>query len=103
MPRRSPHDGEATRELLIDAAAELFASQSVEGVSVRSINSQAGLAAAAVHYHFGSKERILEAVLEREGGPVREAINEQADRLLGRKAKPTTRQLVEALAFPYLQ
>jgi AcrR family transcriptional regulator len=102
MPRRTAADGELTRETLIDAAADLFASQGIEGVSIRSINSHAGLAAAAVHYHFGSKDRLLDAVLEREGSAVRDEINELADRLLARKARPTTRQLVETLATPYL-
>jgi len=86
----------------MDAAADLFASQSVEGVSIRSINAHAGLAAAAVHYHFGSKERLLDAVLEREGRTVRAEIAELADSLLARRARPTTRQLVETLAMPYL-
>ena len=102
MPRRTAADGDITREALIDAAAELFASLGIEGASIRSINARAGLAAAAVHYHFGSKDRLLDAVLEREGQEVRREITEMADRLLARSAKPTTRQLVETLATPYL-
>ncbi len=102
MPRRTAADGDITRANLIDAAAELFAAHGVEGVSIRSINSQAGLAAASVHYHFGSKDRLLDAVLEREGQAVRAEISERADRLLARQARPTTRQLVETLAKPYL-
>jgi AcrR family transcriptional regulator len=102
VPRRTAADGEITREALIDAAGELFASLGIEGASIRSINTRAGLAAAAVHYHFGSKDRILDAVLEREGHAVRLEISETADRLLARAAKPTTRQVVETLAMPYL-
>ena len=102
MPRRTAADGDITRAALVDAAAELFAAHGVDGVSIRSINSQAGLAAASVHYHFGSKDRLLEAVLERDGQAVRAEISERADRLLTRQARPTTRQLVETLARPYL-
>ena len=102
MPRRTAADGDITRAALIDAAAELFAAHGVDAVSIRSINSQAGLAAASVHYHFGSKDRLLEAVLEREGQAVRTEISDRADRLLARQARPTTRQLVETLAKPYL-
>lgn len=102
MPRRTAADGDITRAALIDAAAELFAAHGVGGVSIRSINSQAGLAAASVHYHFGSKDRLLDAVLEREGQAVLAEISERADRLLARQARPTTRQLVETLAKPYL-
>jgi AcrR family transcriptional regulator len=102
VPRRTAADGDITRAALIDAAGELFAAHGVEGVSIRSINSQAGLAAASVHYHFGSKDRLLDAVLEREGQAVRAEISERADRLLAKRTRPTTRQLVEALAKPYL-
>jgi AcrR family transcriptional regulator len=91
-----------TREALIDAAAELFASQGIEGVSIRSVNSHAGLGAASVHYHFGSKDRLLDAVLEREGDRVQAEITELADGLLARRSRPTTRQLIETLAEPYL-
>jgi len=102
VPRRTAADGDITRAALIDAAAELFAAHGVDGVSIRSINSQAGLAAASVHYHFGSKDKLLDAVLERDGRAVRAEISERADRLLARQARPTTRQLVETLAKPYL-
>lgn len=102
MPRRTAADGDITRAALVDAAAELFAAHGVDGVSIRSVNSQAGLAAAAVHYHFGSKDRLLDAVLERDGQAVRAEISERADRLLARQTRPTTRQLVETLAKPYL-
>jgi AcrR family transcriptional regulator len=102
MPRRTAADGDITRAALIDAAAKLFAAHGVDGVSIRSINSQAGLAAASVHYHFGSKGKLLDAVLEREGLAVLAEISERADRLLARQTRPTTRQLVETLAKPYL-
>lgn len=100
--RKSLADGDITRDALIDAAAELFADQGIDGVSIRSVNSHAGLAPAAVHYHFGSKDRLLDAVLIREGEPVVIEITEGADRLLGRRTTPSTRQLVETLALPYL-
>ena len=102
MPRRTAADGDITRAALIDAAAELFAAHGVDAVSIRSINSQAGLAAASVHYHFGSKDKLLEAVLERDGQTVRAEITERADRLLAKQTRPTTRQLIETLAKPYL-
>lgn len=102
MPGRTAADGDITREALIDAAAELFAAHGIQGVSIRSINTRAGLAAAAAHYHFGSKDRLLDAVLEREGQQVRAEIADLADRLLARQARPTSRQLVETLARPYV-
>lgn len=99
--RSGPRDGEATRAALLDAAAKLFAEQGVDGVSIRAINTEAGLAPAAVHYHFGSKDALLTALLLRDGGPVREHIQALAEHLETEQAAPTARQLVDLLAVPY--
>jgi len=54
-----------TKQNLILSALHLFAEQGVEAVSMRTINSVAGARnASAVHYHFGSKLGIIEAVIE---------------------------------------
>jgi AcrR family transcriptional regulator len=100
-PRRSPYDGDLTREALVDAAERLFADEGLEAVSVRSINKAAGVAPAAVHYHFGSKDALLDAVLARRGPRVLSRIVERADVLLARRRRPTAREIVECLAVPY--
>ncbi|MGW3472422.1 TetR family transcriptional regulator [Saccharopolyspora sp. NPDC000995] len=102
MARRSgPRDGDATRAALLDAAAKLFAEQGVDGVSIRAVNSEAGLAPAAVHYHFGSKDALLSALLLRDGDPVRNRIHALAEECAAEEAVPTARQLVDLLAVPY--
>jgi AcrR family transcriptional regulator len=55
-----------TRDRLLSAAERLFLSRSPERVSVRAINAEAGLNPGAVHYHFGSREGLVAALLERE-------------------------------------
>jgi len=55
----------STREKLLDCAEELYANHGLEGVSLRSINAQAGLSPAALHYHFGTQDALVEALLER--------------------------------------
>lgn len=50
---------------LLDAATGLFASRGYAGVGVRQICAAAGASANAVHYHFGSKENLYRAVLQR--------------------------------------
>lgn len=58
----SPHD---TRQLLIDAACRAFAEHGVHKASLLEITRQAGQRnRGAVHYHFGSREGMLAAVLE---------------------------------------
>jgi AcrR family transcriptional regulator len=57
----SPHA--ATREALVDAAAEVFAQRGFAGTTVREICERAGANIAAVNYHFGDKERLYAEVL----------------------------------------
>ena len=59
-----------TRDLLIDAAERLFAAQGFESATIRGITREAGANVAAAHYHFGSKEALLRAVLDRYIGPL---------------------------------
>ncbi|MEW6428314.1 MAG: TetR/AcrR family transcriptional regulator [Thermodesulfobacteriota bacterium] len=54
-----------TRQQLLDAAEELFAQQGYQATSLRQITGRAGANLAAVNYHFGSKEALIEAVLLR--------------------------------------
>ena len=99
--RRSPRDGEATRVALTDAAEQLFAEQGVEGVSIRAINAAAGLAPAAVHYHFGSKEALLETVLDRRGAEVVADISARCDDLLRQPGRPDPADIVRTVVGPY--
>jgi AcrR family transcriptional regulator len=100
--RKGPRDGEANRQALLDAAEKLFAEQGVEAVSIRAVNRAAGLAPAAVHYHYGSKDALLEAVLTREGAAVRQRIVDAAEALLAEQGAPTVRELVEIVGRAYL-
>ncbi len=60
-----------TRERILDAAEELFAEKGIVATSLRVLTKAAGVNLAAVHYYFGSKEALLDAVLERRA----EAVN----------------------------
>src|SRR5690349_14152218 len=79
--RSGLRDGDATRRLLVDAASKLFASNGVEGVSIRAVNAEAGVGPASVHYHFGSKDALLDAVLLQEGAGVIARVTELASDL----------------------
>jgi AcrR family transcriptional regulator len=54
----------ATRARLIDSAERLFLAHGPDEVSVRMVNAAAGLNPAAVHYHFGSRDGLVLALLE---------------------------------------
>jgi AcrR family transcriptional regulator len=62
-----------TQSRVLDAAERLFAEQGFEGASIRAIVDAADVNLAAVHYHFKSKEALLEAVLLRRISVVNEA------------------------------
>ena len=56
---------EDTRERLLNAAEQLFAEQGISGTALRALTKAAKVTLAAVHYHFGNKEGLLDAVVER--------------------------------------
>jgi len=61
-----PPDASRTRQKLIDAAARAFAEDGVFSASLVGITRKAGQRnKGALHYHFGSRDAVLCAVLER--------------------------------------
>ena len=60
----------STKDRILDAAEGLFAQQGFSATSLRAITAQAGVNLAAVNYHFGSKDGLLEAVFVRRLGPL---------------------------------
>ena len=60
--------GEATRKRILKHAERLFAKSGIDAVSIRDITDAAGVNSAAIHYHFGSKSGLVEALLERWAG-----------------------------------
>lgn len=64
--RRAPQKrAEETREALLVAGTDLFSSLGFEGVSVRTIESHAGVQRGLVAYHFETKETFWKQVVDR--------------------------------------
>ncbi len=59
-----------SRQALLDAARDLFARREFAAVSLRQIAAQAKVNPAMIHYHFGSKEGLYEAMLEEHFAPL---------------------------------
>jgi AcrR family transcriptional regulator len=55
----------STKERILDAAETLFAQYGFGGTSLRQVTSQADVNIAAVNYHFGSKENLVNEVFRR--------------------------------------
>lgn len=60
-------EGTESRQLLLNAAIQLFAEQGFNGTSVRDIASKAELNVSLVSYYFGGKEALYEACLREVG------------------------------------
>lgn len=72
MPRppQTTTDSPDTREKILDAAARLFSAADSRGASLRAIAREADVNPALVHYHFGTRESLLEAVILRALEPI---------------------------------
>ena len=65
MPRTSVGPSRSTKELLVVTAERLFAERGIDGVSIRQITQEAGVANnSAVTYHFESKAGLVRAIFE---------------------------------------
>jgi AcrR family transcriptional regulator len=97
--------GAGTKERILDAAEQLFAAHGFAGTSLRAVTREAGVNLAAIHYHFGTKEDLLRAVLSRIVIPVnRERLNllEQVEAAAG-SDPPSLEGILEAFIAPDLR
>ncbi len=76
MAKRSTRVEEAqrTREALVDAAMALFVEQGLSGPSLDAICAQAGFTRGAFYVHFGSRDDLIAAVVEKTMGGFIDAI-----------------------------
>jgi AcrR family transcriptional regulator len=73
MSLRAVKPQHETRTRILDAAEELFMQHGFEGTSMRQLTTKAGVNLAAVNYHFGSKDALIEAVFRRRLDPMNAA------------------------------
>jgi AcrR family transcriptional regulator len=64
-PRRPQQRSLETRERLVEAALHVFAEHGFEGAATREIARRAGVALAALPYHFTTKEELWKAAADR--------------------------------------
>ncbi len=93
-----------THDRLLDAAEQLFAEHGIAATSLRAITSGASANLASVHYHFGSKEALVEAVFARRLEP----LNRERCRLLDAEeaaaaGAPSIEAIVNAFVAPAMR
>ena len=80
-----------TKQDILDAAERLFAARGPHATSLRQVIGSAKVNLAAVHYHFGSKASLLQAVMARRLVPLnaeRLVLLEEQERIYGRRIVP---------------
>jgi AcrR family transcriptional regulator len=94
----------STKERILDATEGLFAKYGFQGTSVRAITSEAGVNLAAVHYHFGSKEALIQAVFSRRLEPLnRERIRRLRESESASGGEPRLEEIIRAFVEPALK
>jgi len=91
-----------TKTLILETTERLLAEHGFESVSLRDITTAAEVNVAAVNYHFGSKEKLFEAIQCRYIEP----LNAERLRVLEELTKDgrvaTVREILEAFMRPFL-
>ncbi|MBI6605284.1 TetR family transcriptional regulator [Pseudomonas sp. S4_EA_1b] len=70
MARKTAAEAEETRQRIIDAAVEIFASQGVSNATLDQIAKKAGVTRGAVYWHFNGKQDVLQEVLSSRQHPL---------------------------------
>ncbi|WP_223864366.1 TetR/AcrR family transcriptional regulator [Streptomyces sp. 5-6(2022)] len=85
-----------TKDRILDVAERLFGERGYAATSLRAVTDAAGVNVAAVNYHFGSKEGLLRAVVDRAMRPVNEERRRLLEEFLANGGRPDVADLVEA-------
>lgn len=62
---KKQQQGETSREVILDATERLMATRGYAATSISDIRKACGLPPSSIYWHFGSKEGVLAAVMER--------------------------------------
>jgi AcrR family transcriptional regulator len=94
-----------TKEKILDAAESLFMEHGFEATGLRQITAGAGVNLAAVHYHFGSKDELFEAVLTRRLDPMNQERVELLDALERKSGRTplSCETIIGAMILPALK
>jgi AcrR family transcriptional regulator len=64
-PRRKNARGDASRERILAAAAQVAGERGYEGTSINLVSQRSGLPASSIYWHFKDKDELIGAVIER--------------------------------------
>jgi len=97
------HPTPGTKDRILDAAEKLFSDQGFSETSLRAITTEADVNLAAVNYHFGTKDGLMEAVFERRIAPLNQERIALLDALEASDDNPPLERILEAFVGPPLR
>lgn len=90
-----------SRQAMIDAAERIVAERGMTALTLKDVQDAAGQAnKSAAKYHFGSREGLIDAIVEARMTPANLRRQEMLDEIDASGSAPTARQAVEALILP---
>ena len=63
--RKRRSNGEASRQRILDAAAEIAGERGYEGTSINLVSERSGLPPSSIYWHFKDKDDLIAAVIDR--------------------------------------
>lgn len=90
----------SNREKILDTAERLFAARGSQAVSLREINTAAGVSQGVLHYQFGGRDGLIEALLDRRFPTITGHRNTLIQKIKDSETAPSYRQLIEVLLLP---
>ena len=95
-PRRRRADGERSRRAILDAATRLATLEGLDGISIGRLAEHVGMSKSGLYAHFGSKEELQLATIERAGEIF------EAEVVAPAQGAPGPRAALEALCDAFL-
>jgi AcrR family transcriptional regulator len=101
--RRPKGQGPDLRAAILDAAEDLFSRHGFYGVTVRQVAAEVGVDTALVHYYFGAKRELFDAVFARRAEILNQArLDAMAAYQRAHPADMTVEGVIEAFIGPLL-
>ena len=92
-----------TKTRILDGAEQMFAREGFHNTSLRALTDLAEANLASVNYHFGSKEALLQAVIERRLLPLNIIRQEKIEKILAGAQENSTLPDAEALLRAFIE
>jgi AcrR family transcriptional regulator len=91
---RRDRERAGTRQLILDAAREMFVSEGYEGTTMRAIAQRIEYTPTAIYHHFASKEALLQELCDQDFGALGRALHQ-----IGGVADPVERVTLLGTAY----